>query len=72
MRVSRSAGFPVPRIICYGEHTNIPHAPVSTLMTRLPGRPLGEVYTEMMDDERKQVLSELKSYLDCMRTWSYP
>lgn len=40
-QVARAAGFPVPRVLCYGEHPDSPHAPVSILMTRLPGSELG-------------------------------
>ena len=72
MRVARAAGFPVPKVLCYGEHPDKTHAPVSILMTRLPGKCLGEVYVEMTDGERKPILSELKYYLDCMRKWSNP
>lgn len=43
MQVGRRAGFPVPRVTCYGEHPDCPHAPVSILMTRVPGDELGRV-----------------------------
>ena len=72
MRVARDAGFPVPKVICYGEHPETPHAPFSILMTRLPGRHLGEVFGDVTDEERKQIVLEMKSYLDCMRKWSNP
>jgi hypothetical protein len=42
MQAGRRAGFPVPRVICYGEHPDCPHAPVSILMTRAPGMNLVE------------------------------
>lgn len=70
MRVARVAGFPVLKVLCYGEYLDTTHAPVSILMIRLPGQCLGEAYVEMTDEERKQILSELKCYLDCMRKWS--
>ena len=70
MRVARVAGFPVLKVLCYGKYPDMTHAPVSILMTRLPGQCLGEAYVEMTDEERKQILSELKCYLDCMRKWS--
>jgi len=72
MRVARIAGFPVPKVICYGEHPDSPRAPVSILMTRLPGDILSDAYDLMTEEERKQVLSEVKFYLDRMRAWSNP
>lgn len=35
MRVARVAGFPVLKVLCYGEYLDMTHAPVSILMTRL-------------------------------------
>lgn len=72
MQVARKAGFPVPRALCYGDHPETPHAPVSILMTRLPGRELGEVYESLTLEERKSILQELKGYLEIMRGWSNP
>lgn len=72
MQVARSAGLPVPRVICYGEHPDTPHAPVSILMTRLPGRELGQAYESLCDDDRGSILEELKGYLDTIRRWKNP
>ncbi|KAF2688244.1 hypothetical protein K458DRAFT_475979 [Lentithecium fluviatile CBS 122367] len=52
----RSAGFPVPKIISYGEHPDTSHAPDSILTARIPGRDLG--YSECM--------------LQVMRKWAHP
>lgn len=70
----RSAGFPVPRIISYGEHPDAPHAPVSILMTRIPGRDLGdpEVFEQMNENERETIYTELQRMLQLMRNWSHP
>ncbi|KAF1958004.1 kinase-like protein [Byssothecium circinans] len=72
--LARSAGFPVPKIISYGEHPDAPHAPVSILMTRVPGRDLGypETYEQMNDNERETVYTELQSMLQVIRNWSHP
>lgn len=72
MQVARRAGFPVPRVICYGEHPDAPHAPVSILMTRVPGKELGQVYETLNIEDRKSILQELKGYLEVMRGWSNP
>lgn len=72
MMVARSAGFPVPKVISYGEHPYAPHAPVSILMTRLPGECLGEVYEQLTDNERKTIVAELQAILRVMRSWSHP
>ncbi|OJJ51439.1 hypothetical protein ASPZODRAFT_57156 [Penicilliopsis zonata CBS 506.65] len=72
MQVARRAGFPVPRVICYGEHPDTPHAPVSILMTRVPGQELGQVYETLSNEDQKSVLQELKVYLDVMRGWPHP
>ncbi|KAH8429106.1 uncharacterized protein LDX57_006776 [Aspergillus melleus] len=72
MQVARAAGFPVPRVICYAEHPDTPHAPVSILMTRLPGVELGQVYETLSSEERDSVSKELRRYLGTMRGWLNP
>ncbi|KAG8415954.1 hypothetical protein J3459_013914 [Metarhizium acridum] len=69
MQVARAASFPVPKVICYGEHPDAPHAPVSNLMTPLPGKELGQVYEKLSSEDQKSVQRELKGYLDVMRGW---
>ncbi|KAF2463567.1 kinase-like protein [Lindgomyces ingoldianus] len=72
MMVARSAGFPVPKVISYGEHPDMPYAPVSILMTRIPGRELGDTYERLNDKERDTVFSELQCILRVMRNWAHP
>ena len=58
--IARSAGFPVPKVISYGEHPDNSHAPVSILMTRIPGKDLGdpEFYEGLADGERESIFAE--------------
>ncbi|KAF2677762.1 hypothetical protein K458DRAFT_349534 [Lentithecium fluviatile CBS 122367] len=72
--IARSAGFPVPKIVSYGEHPDAPHAPVSILMTRIPGKDLGDpgLYEGMTDDERESIFAELQCILQIMRKWFHP
>ncbi|KAF2245033.1 kinase-like protein [Trematosphaeria pertusa] len=72
--IARSAGFPVPKIVSYGEHLDAPHAPVSILMTRIPGKDLGdpELYEGMTDDDRESIFAELQCILQVMRKWPHP
>jgi len=72
MQVARAAGLPVPRVICYGEHPDAPNRPISILMTRMPGRELSEVYKMLEPEERGTISSELKTYIDVMRSWPNP
>ncbi|KGO66230.1 Nucleoside phosphorylase [Penicillium italicum] len=72
MQVARRAGLPVPRVICYGEHTDTPHAPVSILMTRVPGEELGQVFESLNNEDKDSILKELKGYLKIIRGWSSP
>ncbi|PLN74798.1 protein kinase-like protein [Aspergillus taichungensis] len=72
MEVARRAGLPVPRVICYGEHLDSPHAPISILMTRVPGDELGRVYEMLSDTERDSIRMQLKGYLEVMRRWENP
>lgn len=72
MQVARQAGFPVPKVICYGEHPSHPHAPVSILMTRVPGEQLGRVYERLSQVGQKAALSEMKMLLSTMRKWESP
>ncbi|PYH76184.1 hypothetical protein BO82DRAFT_215405 [Aspergillus uvarum CBS 121591] len=41
MQVARKAGLPVLKVIYYGGHADSPYAPVSILITRVPGKELG-------------------------------
>ena len=72
MQVARAAGFPVPRVICYGEHPDTPHALISIIMTRMPGSELGQVYKSLRPEEKDTIMSELKLYIDVMRSWHNP
>ncbi|RAH58872.1 hypothetical protein BO85DRAFT_467675 [Aspergillus piperis CBS 112811] len=40
MKVARQAGLPVPKVICYGDHLDTPHAPIPILMTGVAGKQL--------------------------------
>ena len=69
----RIAGLPVPNIICYGVHPECPHAPISILMTRVPGSELhGELWEWFEPEERATIVSELKAYMDALRSWQRP
>lgn len=69
MQIVRAAGIPVPRVICYGEHPDSPHAPVSILMTRLPGKELGQIYESLSPAEVDTISAEMNAYLSSMRKW---
>ncbi|KAJ5462368.1 kinase-like protein [Penicillium desertorum] len=66
MQVARAAGFPVPRVICYGDHPDTPHAPVSILMTRMPGEQLGQAYETLSREDKDSVLQKPKGYLEAV------
>lgn len=72
MIVMRSAGLPVPRVIWYGEHPDSPHAPVSILITRVPGKDLGDIYEQLNEGERESIFTELQVMLGIMRKWPNP
>ncbi|THZ57474.1 APH-domain-containing protein [Aureobasidium pullulans] len=72
MEAARRAGMPVPRVICYGEQPDSPHAPVSILMTRLPGHELGAVYETLDAAEQETILQEMDAYISSMRKWKSP
>ena len=73
MQITRAAGLPVPKVICYGEHANSDHAPVSILMTRMPGDTLfKELWEWYLPDQRATIISELKNYFGTMRHWPSP
>ncbi|RAL06783.1 kinase-like protein [Aspergillus homomorphus CBS 101889] len=72
MQVARKAGLPVPKVICYGEHADTPHAPVSILMTRLPGKELGQIYEALSNEEKDAVSQQLDQYLTTIRNWKNP
>ncbi|KAH9886110.1 APH-domain-containing protein [Xylariomycetidae sp. FL2044] len=72
MRAIRKAGIPAPRVISYGEHASTPWAPISILMTRIPGDELAEVYEDLEPDELDQIVSELHVIFKTMRSWPNP
>ena len=74
MKITRSAGLPVPRVISYGDHPEDRHAPVSILMTRMPGNELQEaIENEHLSPQQETVIKgELRGYLEAMRYWSSP
>ncbi|KAI9737251.1 MAG: hypothetical protein M1818_005784 [Claussenomyces sp. TS43310] len=72
MQVARAAGFPVPKVLCIGEHPDSPHAPISILMTRIPGQELGQVFETLSDEDRDTAFSEMQTMLRTMREWPHP
>lgn len=72
-QAARAAGLPVPKVICYGEHPDMPHAPVSILMTRMPGRELSQELWKSFDTEQQAALvTDVRTYLAAMRSWENP
>lgn len=72
MTVARAAIFPVPLVISYGDHPDRPYAPVSILMTRIPGKDMGQVYEALDEHDQERVFYELKQILTIIRSWSLP
>ncbi|KAL4809863.1 kinase-like protein [Aspergillus unguis] len=72
MQAMRRAGLPVPKVLCYGDHPEAPHAPVSILMTRVAGDELGGVWKTLSECEKESIRAQLGGYLDAMRAWESP
>ncbi|PNY26289.1 Uncharacterized protein TCAP_03780 [Tolypocladium capitatum] len=72
MRAIRRAGIPAPKVVSYGEHPDTPWAPVSILMTRLPGEELGDIFEHLEPTQRNTVAMELHAILEAMRSWKSP
>lgn len=72
MKCMRAAGLPVPRVICYGEHPDTPHALISILMTEMPGSLFGEIYESLRPQEQANINNELKTYFNLIRSWENP
>ncbi|EFQ92502.1 hypothetical protein PTT_10394 [Pyrenophora teres f. teres 0-1] len=72
--MARSAGFPVPKIISYGDHPDTPWAPMSIIIPRIPGKDMDDftVWEGMNDDERESIFAELQCILQAMRKWKHP
>jgi aminoglycoside phosphotransferase len=71
-RAVRAAGIPAPKIITYGVHPDKPWAPVSILMTRLPGLELGDMQDFLDPEEKETIERELGVILQTMRAWPNP
>lgn len=72
MMAIRDAGFPCPKVISIGEHRGSSSAPVSILMTRVPGQSLDEVYDALGSAERNTICAEIITMLETMRIWKNP
>lgn len=74
MMAIHDAGFPCPKVISIGEHrgTRFVSAPVSILMTRVPGDSLDEVYSDLEPADRKAIVAEISIMLETMRSWKNP
>lgn len=73
MHMARAAGMPVPKILCCGEHPNAPfNRKFSILMTRLPGVALENSRYQLETGAEGPWLSELKTCVHSMRSWSPP
>lgn len=72
MQMARAVGMPVPKVLCYGEHSSDPSRPISILMTRLPGWPLNNSSNRFVAEEEESWLNDLGRCLDAMRQWKRP
>ena len=73
MQVARDAGLPIPKVISYGEHPETPHAPVSILMTRMPGEELfSELWDWYLPEEKQVFVDQLRDFLRTIRQWDGP
>jgi hypothetical protein len=69
-RAVYDVGIPAPLIISYGAHPGHPHAPLSILMTRLPGTTLFPALWELFPaEERETTAQQLKDILGYIRSW---
>lgn len=67
--ISRNTSVPVPRIIsCFQSKGGNPYI----LMTRCPGIPLCNVFREFSLDEKKDVLAQLRGFMDELRALTPP
>lgn len=71
MQMTRAAGMPVPKVLCYGEHPGS-WRPISILMTQLPGLDLNNSYDQLVLEEEGPWVEELGRCLDAMRAWKSP
>ena len=63
------ADIPAPKVISYGEHSSTPWAPVSILMTRLPGCELADIYPDLDQEQQDSLAMELKTIFETIRSW---
>lgn len=71
-QMARSAGMPVPKILCYGEDPSDDFMPVSILMTRLPGWSLDNCFEPFDVEEEQPWFEELSRCVKAMRQWESP
>ena len=67
MQVARAAGLSVPKGICHAmeSYPEPPHARVSMLMTRIPGREIDQGFGELDDGAEESILLDMERYLEC-------
>ena len=69
--MTRAAGMPVPKMLCYGEHPS-DFCRISILMTRLPGWELFNLPGNFIAKEEQPWFDDLRRRMDAMRKWKNP
>ena len=70
MQMARAAGMPVPKMLCYGEHSS--DFKISILMTRLPGEELLTLDGDFNAEEEQPWFGDLEKCMSAMRKWKNP
>jgi hypothetical protein len=68
MQIARTAGMPVPKVLCCGESPNDSFRPISILMMRLPGWPLVILSDSFSADDEDSWLTPLGKCLNSMHS----
>lgn len=55
----RAAGIPVPKVLYYSTDADNPVGAEFMIMEKLPGRPIGDRWFDLTEDERLKIISEV-------------
>jgi hypothetical protein len=55
----RACGIPVPKVLCYSTDADNPVGAEFIIMEKLPGRPIGDRWFDLTEDQRLKIISEV-------------
>jgi aminoglycoside phosphotransferase (APT) family kinase protein len=59
LNLVRACGIPVPKVFCYSIDADNPVGAEFIIMEKIPGRPIGDRWFDLTEDQRLKIISEV-------------